>query len=114
VDTDKPEETTPGESWTCGFVVSTQCSEGWGCFSVFLVPGYLNLTHSLEAGNKTAHYCSSVSSTLLLKQEVTLISTTTLIQFQSMASEAEIAEIDRAAAKVLQGYDWSLVSSTKK
>jgi hypothetical protein len=31
-----------------------------------------------------------------------------------MASEAEIAEIDRAAAKVLQGYDWSLVSNTKK
>ena len=25
-----------------------------------------------------------------------------------------LAEIDKAAAKVLQGYDWSIVSNTKK
>ena len=29
-------------------------------------------------------------------------------------NEENLAEIDKAAAKVLQGYDWSIVSNTKK
>lgn len=29
-------------------------------------------------------------------------------------NDASLAEIDKAAAKVLQGYDWSVVSNTKK
>lgn len=28
--------------------------------------------------------------------------------------DTNLAEIDKAAARVLQGYDWSIVSSTKK
>jgi hypothetical protein len=33
---------------------------------------------------------------------------------QEEEEEENLAEIDKAAAKVLQGYDWSIVSNTKK